>query len=1383
MVTKCKLLVVLRKMKFIYFTILVSAFFGFEAFAQYPNTSVVAVEPDLLSNSYVRTFFKDSQGFMWIGMADGLIRYDGTNTFMYEHKPGDQTSLCHNTINAIAEDTLQRLWIGTAKGLAVYDRSIDSFIDVDSIDGIANHLSNRFITSLAFDQKNHLWIGTHGNGLNIYNLKTQSFVFLEDSTFGKNTVSTNYINCLLLRDNVMWCGTKGGLKTYSTTKNEEIKLPFSDEGFPKSQITQMLADKEGNIWLSTLDGKIFQVEARSGFYTYENKFSGATFLDGKWNTILTMAKDDFDNIWISGDNSGLNYFNTKDNKIIQYQAEKGSSNMLPTNSIRCVYIDDKGLTWIGTFNKGAFLISNKVKKFQRYDAVKKQDNLVVGNDARSFVEDHHGNIWITFDGIGLNKFDVKTQTLQNCQEINRKLDNHYLLTQLVDNQNNLWVGSVGKGVYKINLDSKDVINYELKSGGFGDNRIYCLYRDNKGRIWAGTSGSGLFYFDETKNEFVNLYEPNKTDHIPNTSYVSSMVEDADGVFWVSTMYGLYALERQMDDTFNYRSFFQSDQKGSVSSNSIQTVKEDNRGNLWIGTVDNGLNLKTKGKYEFSTFQNEKGFASKNIKAITMAKNGDVWISSKLGLSKYNHESNTFTTYTKEDGLASNNFYNNACLTSSSGKLYFGSNNGFNVFYPDSIQHSSDKHKIYLTDLIINNQSTKIGSPDSPLEKHISLTSEIELSFDQRSFRIDFAAINYDMSFIPKYCYMLKGFDESWNCIGTNHSATYTNLDPGHYVFLARVLNNEENQSDSTVELEITISPMIWKTWWAVLIYFIVISGVAYFLIKMQLVTIKMKSLLELERLAREKEHELTESQIQFFTNISHEFRTPLSLIAMPLESLLAIDDLSVNVKERLSTIHSSSDKLMRLVNELMDFNKLENAQLKLQVEQTELLNFITEKATIFNELAFNRNIHFGIHSMVRSIEGWIDKDKFDKILVNVLSNAFRFTADNGQINLIINIQENNHKDNFIKGRYLELIIIDDGIGISDEELPFIFDKYYQAKSNKKLANPGTGIGLSLTKSLVLLHRGSIEVESKPNQETKFIVKIPIDKEVFLENEICENPASSINRRFSPELIVSISENQEDEAEHHKAQILLVEDNYELRKYISFELQKQFNVIEANNGQEGLDCALELSPDLIISDILMPVKSGLDLCDEIKANIKTSHIPIILLTAVSRIEDQIKGIGAGADVYITKPFSIRFLLAQVIQIIESRQKLYAKFSQDVYLLPSKVTNNEMDQSFLQKAIDYIIDNIRDPQLSVESIAELFNMSRMQVYRKIKALTGNTVVDFIRMVRIKQAVKLMDTKKYTLSEIAHLTGFNTASYFTRCFKDQYGKAPSEYLDQLP
>jgi ligand-binding sensor domain-containing protein/signal transduction histidine kinase/DNA-binding response OmpR family regulator len=1350
--------------------------------AQVQNTTFVPVAPEKLSSTFVRCIYKDSRGYMWFGTGTGLVRYDGTTIYRYEHTPENKNTITDNRINAIIEDASNNLWIGTGQGLVIYNAEKDNFSNVNEIAGNTNRLSNQYITALCYDRMGRIWIGTLGHGLNVYDPKTFTFAYLTDNNTTHNKfLSANYITSLFRFEDTVWAGTKGGLKVYDTRDMSRSPLPMDmDKSVTSKEITQVTRDATGNMWLATVDREIIKLTREGKYYHVHKTILRPNVLAEAEGNILTLSIDAKGNVWIGGENAGLNYLDVKTDQIIRYEAWDGYPGKLPTKSVRSVYVDNTGITWIGTYNRGAFLVDNRAKKFESYQRTIFTTTGTAGNNVKDVAEDKDGIIWIASDG-GLAKLDSIRNELQYPEEINNKLGTRYLSALLFDTKGNLWMGTWGKGVYKLNLKSHEMTNYKLESNGFGDNKVFCLYEDSRQNIWVGSVGSGLFCFDQQSSNFVPLNEEKKADYVKKSSYVSSILEDADSSLWIGTLFGLYRLSLNHEHVYDVTLYSKSDQPGSVSSYDIQTIYSDPKGNFWFGSGDNGIAVLPDRSSAFKKIQKKNGLASNTIRGILTDATGKMWISSNMGLSRYDPITNSFRNYTREDGLASNEFNAGACLQARDGKLYFGSDKGLVAFYPDSIRNNPIKPVVYFTDLKLNNQSVQTGMEGSPLKKHISLTGDIQLPYSQRSFAIDFVAINYGQSSRNQYCYKLEGFDDNWNCVGSSTSAVYTNIDPGNYVFLVKASNSDGVSSEVPAQLDITIRQAPWKSWWAFMLYAFLPTSFIFFLVRIRIERIKIKNQLEFERLAREKEHALSESKTQFFTNISHEFRTPLSLITMPLENLIAMNELPSTVKERLSTIRVSADKMNRLVNELMDFNKLENAKLKLCVQQGEMVQFINDITSVFHDLAAKRNMHYGIHSMVRSLQGWFDHDKLEKILVNVLSNAFKFTADNGQINVIISARDIIGKDPG-KIRCLELVIVDNGIGISAEELPFIFDKFYQAKSSALIANPGTGIGLSLTKGLVELHHGSIHVESTPDRETKFVILLPIDRQAYSDDDICETPGYIV----APDTTLHVNPNNSSvnistvDEDHDKPQILIVEDNDELRKYISIELRPLFTVLEAKNGKEGLEMAFESTPDLIISDILMPIKSGIELCQDIKSNLKTSHIPFILLTAKTTVDDQVTGIATGADVYITKPFSIRVLMTHVNQIIDSRQKLYSRFSQDVYLLPSKVATNEIDQAFLQKAIDHIIENIQDSQLGVDSIATLFNLSRMQVYRKIKALTGKSIVEFIRMVRIKQALKLMDTHKYTLSEIAYQSGFNSSSYFTRVFKETYGKTPSEYLE---
>lgn len=1312
---------------------------------------------------------------MWFGTSEGLCRFDGTNIKIYKHDVRDSTSLCHNEVNAIIEDRDQNLWIGTANGLNLYDREKNNFLNVDAIAENDNHLSNAFITALTSDDLGQIWIGTMGGGVNIFNKEKFHFTYQFSKNTKDNYVASAYITSIVVQDEKAWVGTRAGVRILNIRTLRPESVPQIDRRLFNETITCMIKGSGKNLLIGFSDGEIKElvlkkknVSVRS--YTHLEKFtSPATDIRG-------LCKDNRGNLWVVTEESGLLFLNSATKEITQYLPEEGNPYSAPAPSMRAVYVDDNQRIWVGTYNMGVYFIDSQMKKFELYQRNPLRKESLQGNDVRAFAEDKDGNIWIAGNG-GVSKLNMKTRQLSNPKLINKDLDNVLIKDAIVDSQSNLWIGTRDEGVLSVNLKTFQKKQFEVRSTGIGNNKVVCIYEDKKKTIWVGTLGSGLFYFDKNADKFVSLCETDRKDYVPDKSYVTSIIEGSDSTLWVGTLNGLYALKRKSQNPFMYKAYYQTNQPGSLSSSRVMVLYEDPANTVWVGTFDNGLNRFIKEKGIFETYSEQNGLTNNSIKGLIADSKGNLWISSTAGISKFNPVSKKSKSYSEADGLNSSNFNPNACIKSKSGHFIFGGDNGFNIFYPDSIRDNLIPPIMYLTDFKINNKSARIDQHKSPLKKHIGLTTNLSLSYEQRSFAIDFVALNYGVASKNQYCYKLEGFEETWNCVGANHSATYTNIDPGHYVFLVKGSNSDGVWSDIPATLEITIYPPLWKTWWAMLLYFIAFTFLVYLFLRIRTTQIRIKNQLKVEKMAREKEHELTQSKMNFFTNISHELRTPLSLILMPLENVVSSPEISSKIKKSLSVAYKNASNLARLVNELMDFSKFDEAKPTLTVQHGEIVRFITEIASTFNEISETKNIRLILQPSVPEIYGWFDFDKLEKIMRNLLSNAFKFTHHRGQIKIQVNAKETEGNLN-LSSRYLEIIVIDNGIGIAPEEVPFIFNKFYQARSTSGISHSGTGIGLSLTQTFLEVHRGSIAVESVPDEGTKFIIRLPIDKASFLESEIQEAPTEVCNNDGAGQAVnyddIVIDQNL------GKPELLIVEDNDELREYLVTEFDMDFSVTEANNGNDGFRFACEKIPDLIISDIVLPGKTGLCLCKEIKSDIRTSHIPVLLLTAKTSTDDQVVGLESGADVYMPKPFSLRVLKTHVKQIIAARKKLYARYSQDAYLIPAGLTDNLIDKEFLQKAVDYIDGNLLNTQLSVESIAELFNVSRSQVYRKIKALTGQTVVEFVRTVRLKHALKLMEERRFTFSEIAHQTGFNSLSYFTRSFKDQYGKAPSEYVE---
>ena len=695
--------------------------------------------------------------------------------------------------------------------------------------------------------------------------------------------------------------------------------------------------------------------------------------------------------------------------------------------------------------------------------------------------------------------------------------------------------------------------------------------------------------------------------------------------------------------------------------------------------------------------------------------------------------------------------------------------------------------VYLTDFKLSNKKVVPNKKDSPLTKVISETDSITLTHRQSVFTIDYSTINYTRPEKNQYAYYLEGLENSWNYVGSIRNATYTNLDYGNYIFKLKSANNDGVWNETPLELKITILPPWWKTNWAILIYVLLFFSAAYVLNKIVQSRIKEKELIRNERNQRIQEDELHEKKLQFFTNISHEFRTPLTLMINPLQDIINDDKLNLpmRVKEKHNVIYKNTDRLYRLINELMDFRKLELNKMSIRAQELNLVNFTREIISYFKEEAFYRNIHLAVDADVPTIPLWADQSMLEKIIFNILSNAMKVTPDSGAINidllsrddLVILPLVSETKPN----KVIEIIISDTGPGLEKDQINKIFERFYQVESLNKTYYGGTGIGLEVVQNFVQLHKGKIEVESKLGEGTTFRILLPAGKTHFVEHELFSEETSSISIKERFVSIVDSESSKEDVSKEKKNTkshtVLIVEDNTELRNYLKDELKKDYKILVANNGKEGLEIAREVLPDAIITDVMMPEMNGFDFCRIIKTDITTSHIPLLMLTAKTRIDDRIEGIGYGADAYMIKPFDMRLLKLRVSQLITSRKLIFDKYFGAISGAEENKNTTSIDKEFIQKVLSFINENMSDSDLSVELLAAELNLSRSQLYRKIKTLTGQTVNEFLRKIRLQRAKQLLESGSANVSEVCYKVGFSSPSYFTKCFKAHFGMLPTE------
>ena len=1322
---------------------------------------------DGLSNFHIRCIFQDSKGFMWFGTYDGLNRYDGNRFVVYQNSPSDSNSLSHDYINTIIEDKHQNIWIGTANGVNVYNREKDNFKTIPQL----RRYTSFSIATLYYDESDRLWIGTSGNGLIIYNAKSGEISSFQYSANDNNSISSNFVTGIV-RDKYgrIWIGTRNGLNLFDN-KSRKFTYYLNNEGNSESlsqnRIISLKTDNSGDVWIATYGGGVDKLIETGGKISFKHYIKNNTSKGLSNNYILSLCPDRKGNLWIGTENGGLNYLNTSTEVIDHYYAEDGNPKALISNSIWAIYENRDGIVWIGTYNKGINIYDENFDKFELFQKNNSTYRKLTNNDIKCFSKDESGTIWIATDGGGICGFNPVTRQFLDFPGNNR-LSTNTVISLLLDNNGNFWAGTWAFGIDRFDKHGNKIRNYKCSSNKGSSGNIACLYQDKKGNIFAGTSGNGLFRYDRTKDDFIPVVNNALNDsHLNGNSFITDIREDYKNNIWIGTYFGLICMEPIDSGKYKFTQYFHDTIPGSLSSSLVKTIIEDSRKQLWIGT-ENGLNLMTGEKGVFIHYNKDNGLPNNSVNSIIEDNNKNLWLGTNRGISEFNPATLTFKNFTKEDGLNSNELNMGACLKTPSGALVFGGTNGFNMFYPDSIKFNTRQPLVYITDLKISNRQVRVGVENSPLQKNISETKKITLTHEQNSFTIEFVAINYTRSAKNQYKYFLEGFDKSWVNSGTVHTATYTNLDAGIYTFKVMGSNNDGLWNKKPCALEITVLPPFWETTYAYIIYILVFGLLLFSFLKLWMIKTEQDQKLKYEKIQREHEEELNKLKMQFFTNVSHELRTPLTLIISPLQHIISSGNITGKLKQQLSLVFKNTQRLYRLVNELMDFSKFEENKMKLFVKQFDIVQFTHEIFYLFTDEAQLKQIQYLFETETDSLLVWADKNKIEKVFMNLLSNAFKYTPENGSIKINITIPADSGAVN--------IGFTNSGTGIPSQYIDKIFDRFYQVPDNETNNYIGTGIGLALVKNIIDLHHGTISVTSELNRETSFTVSLLLGDKHYIEADIIKDSDHSI---VSNSKLESSLKKAEDEHNGKLPVILIVEDNTELRSYLVSILKDEYITLEASDGELGLQLAAEKGPDLIVSDIIMPKLSGTELCKKIKEDISISHIPFILLTAKNAIENQIEGIETGADTYITKPFNVAHLKATIKNLIEMRRKLYQRFSQDVYLLPKEIATNKYDRKFLEQAIEYINANIENEDISVEGMAAYLTMNRSNVYRKIKALTGQSATEFIRTMRLKTAIKYLETGEYNISEISYKVGFTSPAYFTKCFKEQFGKTPSNLL----
>jgi signal transduction histidine kinase/ligand-binding sensor domain-containing protein/DNA-binding response OmpR family regulator len=1323
-----------------------------------------------LSNNQINCIYKGKKGFMWFGTMSGLNRFDGYTCKTFRHAIKDTTSIVDDCITKIASGPFNKLWVLTNLGFNIYDpvtekfdRQVDKYLQKLSLPAYG-------LTDLVPLQRGYLFV-YRNEGVFYFEENNPVVPLIKNGNRDVNIIADVKTDS---KGNIRVLYCNGLLEVFdAATKKSISRSGLLQQKLGTDKYTyRLFIDSEDELWVfgSGITNGIYRINTSASTIQQIANNEGAAILSS--NIIMSIAEDHKGLLWIATDHGGLNILNKNTLTVQVLKNKPGDAGSLAQDCLTELYKDDLGIMWVGTFKQGISYYHEGIVKFPLYQ---RRDNDPTGlpyNDVNEFAEDGKGNIWIGTNGGGLIYFDRTNNTFKQYRhdaKNENSLSNDVIVSLFIDHANVLWIGTYFGG-----LDSYDGKRFThhrhavKDSTSLADNRVWEIYEDRNNNLWIGTLEAGLEKYDRAANRFIH-FKPLAPNSV-HTGYIADITEDNTGNLWIGTSYGIDVRDK---NTGIFRQLLDRDTK--LSNNNIICIYSDSRGLIWVGTRD-GLNLYDPHSNSFRVFRKEDGLPDNMILTIVEDKTHDLWLSTPNGISKVTC-SGTLNTgvriscinYDRHDGLQGAAFNENAVLQTKRGELIFGGPNGFNLFDPARLTINTHAPPVVLTGLQVFNQHIGTGDRFSHqviLQKAIAETDAITLNYDEDIFSIEFAALGYINSQKIKYAYRLTGFNNNWLYTdGNSRKVTYTNLDPGRYTFYVKAANDQGLWNEKGLAVDIIVLPPFWLTPLAYSMYFLAALAILLFARRITIQQAKMRFALEQERKESSRMQELNMMKIRFFTNVSHEFRTPLSLILTPLERMIGTATTPAQ-RSQYQLIHRNARRLLNLVNQLLDFRKMEVHEIKLHATEGDIIKFIEETASSFTDIAEKKQIRFSYTANTKSLFTQFDHDKLERIIFNLLSNAFKFTSEHGAVSVeVITIRN-------AEGSRLEIKVKDTGIGIPPNRHEKIFERFFQHDVPGTMVNQGSGIGLAITKEFVNLLDGAIRVESEEHKGAAFTVLLPV--KVITPSVIAPVETAAVNDidESLPEKETAVT------AEKKEFTILLVEDNEDFLFYLKDNLREYYNIAEAVNGREGWQKTLSAHPDIVVSDVNMPEMNGIDLCKKIKHDQRTKHIPVVLLTALACEEQQLRGIGTGAADYMTKPFNFEILVSKIKNLLHQQQSMKQSFTKQIAVKTSDVPIADPNEKFVQEALAIVEKNISNADFSVEELSRALLLSRAAVYKRLFVLTGKTPIEFIRSVRLQRAARLLEKTKRTVAEIAYETGFNNPKYFSKYFKAEFGKLPSAY-----
>lgn len=1318
------------------------------------------------------TIYQDSRGYLWFATKNGLNRFNGKEYKIYHREDGNEQSLSNNSVTSITEDQEGYLWVGTNNGL------------------------NR--------------IDLNTNEIKRYNLETNGLV--------ANSISTVYTD----RSGCLWVGTWEGLNRYNREGDHFEYIPIEDDT-ERAMIVTLLEDSSGRFWIGTRNKGLLLCDHQMNLISQFTSESKNMPLNN--NNITSIYEDDKKQIWVGCKNSGLNKINLRDNEVTSYtNLNSGLSN----NSVRCI-IEWQGKLLIGTFD-GIFDLdkaTERIVKVAGYDDINKS---LSHYSVYCFCVDRDKTLWVgTFAGgvNYLNKFTNRFVLHKPQEELNirtgiygaityespedlwiategygllnynkRTNESHYYLidpsvrfafnTNIIKSvfyeDGYVWCGTTKGEIYKFNIKTKKFSLYHQYPIEYS---IYSIIRDHNGVLWVGGASTefGLTCF--VNDSLVTTFY-NNVDEPIYFSNVRCILEEEDGVFLLgSTAEGLLRFDTHKKQLTKY-SNEASVEKYRIPNNYISAIVRTKSGEIWGSTYGGGIFQLDESKAIRRIMTVREGLLDNNICTLVESSDQRLWMSTVNGLIMFDPAKDEVRNYHRHNGIDIREFTLHSGIALPDGSLCFAGSNGFVTFHVEAMDKNNNIPPVVLEQLSVNNHPVEVGDESAILDKVLDGMETIRLAYNENNFSITYQALNYIYATQNQYAYKLEGYDTDWNYVGERNSAFYTNLSPGKYVFLVKASNNDGVWNEEGRSLIIIVQPPLWRTWYAYLFYVIALAAIIYGILYYVNIKRNLEAGLKMKQLEKQKQEEFHQAKIRLFTNFSHELRTPLMLIITPFEELVKRVDIPAELHDKLSIIYKNAQKLLLLVNQLMDLHKNQAGSMDLKVSEGDICEYIKEIYYAFNQIALTNEVKFTLNCTPKTINGWFDKSLLEKVVFNLLSNAFKYTASGESVLMEVSevtLKELDPKrtDGLYKdenSQYVILKVKDSGKGIEEGEADKIFTPFYQIPETSGINLSGTGIGLSLVYTIVQLHRGVIYVDNTETKGACFVVILPVSRSAFSEEQIESREIDKIAEITNTEDI-SVSLPVTENKDQPKYKILLVEDDKDVRDYLKKSLEAEYIVIEAADGVRAYEKVVQDFPDLVLSDIMMPKRDGLELCTMIKNDIRIGHIPVILMTARSMVVHIKEGFQAGADDYIVKPFNMDVLQTRIRSLLASREqlkKLYGKrFSPDVMGIEVK----SADERFSQKLFDVIEKNISNEKLDVELLCTEIGISRANLYRKLKSITELSPMELIRNKRLEMAAKLLKESEMNVSEIASHLGFNSHSYFSNSFKAFYGCTPTEFV----